>query len=520
LDSFEDLGLTPELIDALGAEGIEAPTALQSVAIPVLRRGNNLVLNAGPGSGLLVAWGAPLLERIGLEGDGPEALVLTATAEVADRLAESLARLATVTGHSVAALGSAWVLPGRAHVLFGTPRDVVSATRDGEISLEHVALVVVDQASMMEGLGELDDVEHVFEFLSKDAQRVVSSLPISDGAADLIERHVKRAVRVPADDASTQDAPKRGEVRFRIVPEPREEGTLALVGELLDDGARHVLVYCRNEDRAADVGDYLTLHGFAAGAPGDSSAPVWLGVDALEARAKAQGIEDVTVLSCDVPADPDTLDRRHSLSSGGVVVILAREVAHMRHTARQAGYTVVPHPPKPTSAEDVAADIRADMEKALQSEDTGPYLYALEPLFERYDPAEIAAAAVAMLRRQTSPSAPAPSSASRAPSRTTEAARPSDTPAWAKLFFGVGERDGLVAGDLLGAITGEAGVAGNQVGRIDIKESHTLVEVHDVVARQVIKAINGTTIKGRSVRADFDRPKRGAGGSRKPRPRQ
>ena len=94
------------------------------------------------------------------------------------------------------------------------------------------------------------------------------------------------------------------------------------------------------------------------------------------------------------------------------------------------------------------------------------------------------------------------------------AAQTAATPAWAKLFVGVGERDGLKPGDILGAITGETGVPGDAVGRIDIKESHSLVEVHDSVARRVIQAINGTTIKGRAVRADFDRPRRG--GAKRP----
>jgi ATP-dependent RNA helicase DeaD len=83
-----------------------------------------------------------------------------------------------------------------------------------------------------------------------------------------------------------------------------------------------------------------------------------------------------------------------------------------------------------------------------------------------------------------------------------------ETPAWAKLFLSVGERDGLRPGDLVGAITGEARVDGRQIGKIDIRESHSVVEVHDSVARAVIKALNGTTIKGRAVRADFDRPRR------------
>ena len=120
MDSFEDLGTAPELIEALAAEGIEAPTPLQEAAIPVVKKGNSLVLAAGPGSGLLAAWAVGLLEHIEPEGISPKALILCVTTEVADHLAESVARLASSTGHSVAALGGSWLLPERAQFLFGT----------------------------------------------------------------------------------------------------------------------------------------------------------------------------------------------------------------------------------------------------------------------------------------------------------------------------------------------------------------------------------------------------------------
>ena len=83
------------------------------------------------------------------------------------------------------------------------------------------------------------------------------------------------------------------------------------------------------------------------------------------------------------------------------------------------------------------------------------------------------------------------------------------TPVWAKLFLSVGERDGLTPGDMIGAIIGESGVEGSSVGKIDIRESHSVVEVHDTVAHKVIKALNGTSIRGRAVRADFARPRQG-----------
>ena len=511
MDSFEDLGLGPELVEALAAEGIEQPTPLQEVAIPVVRRGNNLILAAGPGSGLMVSWGAALLDRVSPDAVGPCVLVLAPSRDRADHLAESMGRLAIASEHGVGALGSRWVLPERATLLFSTPADVLAACGGDALTLEGIEALVVDQASRIEVLDGFDALERVFQYAPKEAQRVVTALPLTEGVTDFCERHVRRAVTVPAEDASTADGPRRGSVRFRIAPEPREVEALEVVGSILADGARHVLLYCRNEDRAADVGDYLTLHGYMAGAPGDTSVPVWLGVDALVARQAAEGHEDLCVVSCDAPTDPDALDRRHSLSDDGVIVALAREVPHLRATARRAGYDVVPFPPAARRSTGPIAALHDSLRTALAEEDTAAYLLALEPLFDEHDPAEVAAAAVALLRKR-SPQAQAPAS------RTGRDDAPGATPAWAKLFFGVGERDGLRPGDLLGAITGEADVPGDAVGRIDIKESHSLVEVHDDVARKVIKALNGTTIRGRAVRADFDRPKRGGRSGRGPRP--
>ncbi len=496
MKSFEDLGVSPELTEALAAEGIETPTPLQEVAFPVVAKGNNIVLAAGPGSGVFAAWAAGAMDRIAPGDDALRAIVVCATADTAERLAESAARMATVTGHSVAALGSSWVLPERADLLFSTADSLLASMESGALDMSSVEIFVVDQAHLIESLTGLATVERVLEYLPSGTQRILTSLPVTAGVQDFLDRHYKRTMTIPTPEA---DVAKRGQVRFRIVPEPTEAATLSIVDELITDGARHVLVFCRSEDRAADVGDYLTLHGFVAGAPGDTSVPVWLGVDALEARGKVQGTDGLVVVSCDAPADPDTLDRRHSLSEDGVVVVLAREAAHIRALGKRTGYVTVPFPP-PARAGGATAQIRAMLEQAMQDEDTAPYLSALEPIFREHDPAEVAAAAVALLRKKSSTDRP-----EAGPS--TAAARATGTPSWSKLFVGVGERDGLTKGDLLGAITGEAGVGGEAVGRIEIRESHSLVEVHEPVARTIIQALNGTSIRGRAARVDFDRPR-------------
>lgn len=502
MESFEELEVAPELVETLAAEGIERPTPLQLDAMPVLRQGNNLVLAAGPGSGLLVAWILPLLERVDAEADAPRVVVLTESAATADRLAESAARLAAATGLAVAALGSPWLLPGRAQIVVGTPADVLSTTASGQLALGGVQALVVDQAQLIERTTGLEAVERVIDYIPPEAQRILTALPVTDGVTDLVDRHFKRALTLPAREAV--GPPDRGRVRFRITTESKEAAALALAEELLAGEARHLLFYTRSEDRAADLGDYLTLHGYVAGAPGDGSVPVWLGVEALPARAAAQGIEGVVVVSHDVPPDPDTLDRRHSIGSAGVVLVLPRELAHLKSLGRRTGYETVPYPPPARGTPTAVEELRTSLARALEEGDAIAYLPVLAPLFERFDPAEVAAAAVSLLRERK-PAVEKPAA------RPASGHEPAAAPAWAKLFIGVGERDGLRPGDLVGAITGEAGVDGRAVGKIDIRESHSVVEVHDDVARKVIKALNGTTLKGRAVRADFDRPRRSGG---------
>src|SRR6185295_9049088 len=109
--------------------------------------------------------------------------------------------------------------------------------------------------------------------------------PVTEEVADFVERHLRRAVHVPAQAAveTGDETPRRGEVRFRIVDEPKEEAALEIAAELLGEEVRHLVFYFRNEDQAADAGDFLTLHGFQAGAPGEGDVPVWLAVDELAA---------------------------------------------------------------------------------------------------------------------------------------------------------------------------------------------------------------------------------------------
>jgi ATP-dependent RNA helicase DeaD len=505
LESFDELGLQPALVEALAQEGLERPTSLQRSLIPVLRRGSSAVAEAAPGSGLFVAFGVPLLDRLEAGAPAPSALVLTATRDRAGEMATSLARLALATGHRVGALGVPWSRPSESDIVFTTPEDLNHAVGSAALKLEGLKAVVLEGAEFLLGGDGRGPLGGVFEGAAEPLQVVVIADKLTPTLRRWVDDHARRAVFVPPEAARGEEPPAapttRGTVRVHVSAEDVESVVPGVVHRLLLEGHAHVLVYARTIDDAADLGDALGLHGFAVGRPGESESAVWLGVDPLEARdmiatsAGSRGL--AAVVSADTPTDADELDRRHGGSPGGVIVASPRTLAHLRRIAREAGYVLEPDPSGDARDSGELARFRASIEAALEQEDLAPYLLLLEPLLRRRSGAEVAAALAALLRRRDA-SAGAGGTSGAAGSTV----RP---PAWSRIFLSVGLRDGVGAGDVLGAILGEAGVEKDQVGRIDLKDTFTRVEVHDSVAERVIRALNGTSLRGRSVRADFDR---------------
>lgn len=529
MDTFGQLGLPPELVDALAAEGIERPTPLQRDAIPLLRRGNNALVRAGPGSGTLVTYGAPLLERIQAEATVPRALVLTASAAAAGALATSLARLATATGHAVAALGSPWAAPEHSDILFATAPDLLAAVRNSRLRLEDLRALVVDGAATIQRSDGLEDLETLIGFVPATAQRVVVSLPVTPEVEAFARAHAKRAGYVAGSGLPprAKAGPVRGVLHYRICR--RSDADLVrAVSEVLEQGARHVLVFCASDDHAADVGDLLSLYGFRAGASGDASAPVWLSSRVNDTETPAlEGIADATsvaTLSVDVPAGADELRHRHGLGAAAAVLVLHREVAHLKAIAAEAGYRLRPLPTPPRA--DPHSELerrRSELLRVLEEEDLASEMLLLDPLFERHDPVEVAAAASRLAGRAAkNPSAyrrRADGEARRGATHPADSAGAVQLPvraqAWVRLFVSVGSRDGIGPGDLLGAAVDQAGIERAQVGRIEIQETFTRVEIRQQVAEQVVRALNGITLGGRAVRVDYHRePARGPSRSR------
>lgn len=504
MDTFEDLKIAPALMAGVEMLGWDAPSGLQRDATAVIRRGNNVILHASAGSGAVGAYGLGILDRL-IEGDetpgDPAILVLVTDTHTTTATAESLARLAAPAEIAVRALAPGW--EGERTVLVATPAAALAGVRASTLKLGDLSSLVIQDADLLAGTDQWDDVETLIDTAPAAAQRIVVTGKLTPAIEGFIDRHVRKAMTVPPRAEVEEPRADAPVIRYAVVP---ESGKPAAAAHFLSGmGKDQAAVVCRSVDRAAEVKQVLGARGITDG--DDRQILV------LPRQEADQRSVQADVLSYDTPFDSAELEALHS--GGGTVLVTPRERAHLLRIARRAGLRTeaVATPLAPITAVD---ELR-DRLRQLVAQDLTPELALLEPLLAEIPAAEIAAAAIRLGRaaepaatRTVGSTAPAASTPGRA------GAPPPDAGTWVHLFMTIGSRDDVGPGDIVGAITGEAGVSGDKVGKIDIRESHTTVEVATGVAPRVIEALNGRSVKGRSLRVDYDRKDREPRGGRKP----
>jgi ATP-dependent RNA helicase DeaD len=534
MPSFEDLGLREELVRALEDEDITEPTALQAAVIPALRRGTNVMARASTGAGKTLAFVLGVLDRLQpqeSDDDGPvplRVLVLAPTREEAERVALAAVPYAQAVGVTVAATGGGWGTPiDAAEVLVTPAADAMAAVRGSALKLDGVQSVIIDGASVIVGVGGWGQVDAVLDLVPREAQRVLFSGAFPDEVRDIADRRVKRALQYPSEAALPEErvGPSEGEISYVIVRGGDKVDVLVRQLARPKEGVVPPVIFCRTDERAAVLAEQLALRGFLVGAVDDEQADVAVvASDATREELLEEGGGSLgQTISFDVPADPATLARRHGGDPDAVMLAEPRELQHVREIASMARLTTravaLPADRSATAAE--LEKFRDRVRQALQEEDLAAQTLVLEPLLEEYSAIEVAAAIASVLRRKA-PLQEVPAAGARTGSepqalqaRPTQDAGPAPA-SWSRLYVGVGSKDEVRPGDLVGALAGEANIAGSRIGKIEIRDSFSIVEVESAVADQVIRAVNGTTIKGRSARVDYDRggerARKGGGG--------
>ncbi|MBW5447365.1 DEAD/DEAH box helicase [Cohnella sp. CFH 77786] len=231
-DTFESLGLSPQLAESLAAAGIAAPTPVQTEAIPALLQGKDGVLVSPTGTGKTLAYLLPILQKLDGTRRETQAIILAPTQELAMQIVREAEKYGTPLGHkTVALIGGAALsrqldrMKTKPALVVGTPGRVREVASLKKLNLPAVKHVVVDETDRVFSLGGRDDVERLIKQTSKDRQTVFVSATRSDA--------MKEAERTWLNDPWESVA--------------AEQGTSA--GSGLPDTIRHWFFVCDRRDK-------------------------------------------------------------------------------------------------------------------------------------------------------------------------------------------------------------------------------------------------------------------------------
>ena len=515
LPAFSELGLSEAIAKAVSELGFESPTPIQARAIPLLLEGHDLLGQAQTGTGKTAAFALPLLQRLDPSNREVQALVMVPTRELAVQVATAISKFAKHVGLRVAAVYGGQPIDRQirqlragAEVIVGTPGRLQDHMRRGSLALDHVSFCVLDEADEMLALGFLEDMETILAQLPETRQLAFFSATMPPRVASLTKRFLKNPRHVSI-EAKMRTVDTTNQTYYEV-PRGKKLDALARVLDMETPGP--TIVFCRTRQETNDLAEALRLRGHNADPihgdmnqmerdralkrfrDGQTDLLV-----ATDVAARGLDIDSVThVINYDIPWDVEQYIHRVGRTGragrkgDAITLVEGRERRQLKVIERIIGAPI--KPARIPTAADIAARrrdaFRDTLAEALDGGGFEGQLAVVEELSESFDPSEIAAAALHLLwqSRHTGEDA----------KQDADFEQPES--GMARIFIGLGRQDGLRPGDLVGAITNEAGIEGRAIGAIDILDRQAFVEVPAQDAERVIEALRATKLRGKRAK--------------------
>jgi ATP-dependent RNA helicase DbpA len=451
---FGALGMRPELLVGIERLGFTEMTDIQARALPAALAGRDLVGTARTGSGKTTVFGLALLQRLDLADRSPQALILCPTRELAQQLTGVIRSLAVgLEGARVIPItGGAPSRPQRdaleagAHVIIGTPGRVLHNLEMGRIATQGLRCLVLDEADRMLDMGFEEEVNAIIATLPTDRQTLLFTATWPPAMSRLSARIQQDPEEVGA-KALVDDALLRQSAIFCERQARRE--TLCMV--LADRTPVPTLVFCETRQQCNELTEYLRQQGAAA---------LTLHGE-LEQRDRDDVLARLRNESARILVATNVAARGLDLDGLGLVVCFELSPdpsVHIHRVGRTAR----------ASAQGEAVSLVAGPREARRLDDIEALVGSKIP---RVD---VSGARTVSLAAWT------------APYRT--------------LAIRGGRKDKLRPGDILGALTRDVKLAGDDVGKIEVKDHRSWVAVRSAVAARAATALSATRIKKRRFR--------------------
>ena len=450
---FSSLNLSPALQENLTSLGYLQMTPIQAQSLPLVLEGKDLIAKAKTGSGKTAAFALGLLSRLNVNRVDVQALVLCPTRELADQVAQEIRRLAralpnvklvTLCGGTPTAPQSATLGFG-AHIAVGTPGRILKHLEQGTLELSSLETLVLDEADRMLDMGFGEDINRVISYAPERRQTLLFSATYPEGIAQM-----SRGVQRNPVEVSVESLHEGSAIEQKLYEVPAGQRLDALTWLLSHYQPSSCVVFCNTKRACNDVADHLAAKGFSALAlNGD-----------LEQRERDQVLV--------------------RFANGSATILVATDVAARGLDIKELGAVI---------NYELTYDPEVHVHRIGRTGRAGQQGLALS----LYQPSE--AQRVNLIEEYQQ--APMPLGDLDSIGREIKLIAPQ----MVTLSIDAGRKTKVRAGDILGALTGEGGIAGADVGKIQISEQYSYVAVKRQVASAALKRLQEGKIKGRTYRA-------------------
>jgi ATP-dependent RNA helicase DbpA len=448
--AFSSLHIKFPLLKNLASLGYTEMTPVQAHALPLILSGKDVIAKAKTGSGKTAAFGIGLLTQLEASSFRVQALVLCPTRELADQVGRELRRLARFTDNIKILticggvpfgpqLGS---LEHGAHVIVGTPGRLLDHLRRGTLDLSALRVMVLDEADRMLDMGFQEEINSLIAATPPRRQTLLFSATFPESIADMSATIQHEPALISVDETHAEGSIEQ--IFFEVEREQRTEAMARILGHYRPEST---LVFCNTKLECQELSEALVSRGFAALAiHGD-----------LEQRDRDQVLVRFANRSALVLVATDVAARGLDIKELPAVINFELSRNPEIHTHRigrtgragERGLAISLVSPRESR---LVAAIEESLESTIARQDLGTLAMATD--------------------------------------------RP-PLPPMVTLCIDGGRKNKLRPGDILGALTGEGGIAGSEVGRIDLFDQHTYVAIMRQSIDQALDCLGRNRIKGR-----------------------
>jgi ATP-dependent RNA helicase DeaD len=507
--SFEQLSISPAVLQALREIGYEAPSPIQAQGIPHLLAGRDIIGQAQTGTGKTAAFALPILSQLDLSRRIPQALVLAPTRELAIQVAEAFQSYARYLEgfHVLPVYGGQGMqsqlrqLARGVHIIVGTPGRVMDHLRRGTLSLDHLTTLVLDEADEMLRMGFVEDVEWILEHTPPNRQIALFSATMPTAIRKIAERYLHDAaeIKIKAKTATVESISQQ----YFTVSGVHKLDALTRILDAEDFDA--MIIFVRTKTETVELAEKLEARGHEAAALNGDMSQILREkvierlkknlldiVVATDVAARGLDVERIThVVNYDIPHDTEAYIHRIGRTgragrTGTAILFVAPRERRMLRAIEHATKQTIKEMRLPT-LQDIAdrriEQFKIQVTETLSNDDMDFYRGLVEQLVNE-DVAEamdIAAAIALLMHRErplTVPDEPEPLPPPRRP-YTERTERPERPRSGNKLLYSidVGREHGVQPKDIVGAIANEGGISAREIGQIRLYDTYSTVEL-------------------------------------------